>query len=71
VLLDELDSIAPSRDDGAAGGVGNRLLSTLLYELDGVTAKPGVLVVGCTNRLEAVDAYPPGPILRAHPCGAP
>jgi SpoVK/Ycf46/Vps4 family AAA+-type ATPase len=56
VLLDELDSIAPSRDDGAAGGVGNRLLSTLLNELDGVTAKPGVLVVGCTNRLEAVDA---------------
>jgi transitional endoplasmic reticulum ATPase len=56
VLLDELDSIASSRDDGAAGGVGNRLLSTLLNELDGVTAKPGVLVMGCTNRLEAVDA---------------
>lgn len=60
LFLDEVDAIAGSRDSVAAGsgggvGVGQRVLATLLTEMDGVASAPGVVVVAATNRLEAVD----------------
>ncbi|KAI8872987.1 AAA-domain-containing protein [Ramicandelaber brevisporus] len=60
VLMDELDVLATKREtdstasDGA-GGLNERTLSTLLNEMDGVQDRKGVLIVGCTSRLGAVD----------------
>eukprot|EP00457_Paulinella_chromatophora_P001871 gb/GEZN01001873.1/.p1 GENE.gb/GEZN01001873.1/~~gb/GEZN01001873.1/.p1 ORF type:complete len:890 (-),score=101.75 gb/GEZN01001873.1/:50-2719(-) len=63
VFLDELDALVTSRESNQ--GVGrsghrdqteNRLLATLLVEMDGVETAPGVLVVGATNRLDMLDA---------------
>jgi len=36
--------------------VGERVLSQLLNEMDGVSANGQVLVVGCTNRPDRLDA---------------
>lgn len=57
VLIDPLDSIAIRRSTtGVSGnGVGERILSTLLNEMDGVEEVNGVFVIGCTDRLEMVD----------------
>ncbi len=63
IFFDEMDAIASKRGDG--GGGGDRLLSQLLTELDGVTTdgsstldgKGGrVVVVGATNRPDILDA---------------
>jgi len=65
LFFDEVDCIAARRDgeDSAAdgGGVGNRLLSTLLNEMDGVDSdrsgvEGGIVVLGATNRPDAIDA---------------
>ena len=46
--------------DGAShGGVNERALSTLLNELDGIESDKvnrGLVVIGCTNRLEDLDS---------------
>ncbi|KAI8054986.1 P-loop containing nucleoside triphosphate hydrolase protein [Syncephalis plumigaleata] len=43
--------------DGDAGGkVQERLLSTLLNEMDGITANKGLFVLACTNRPDHVDS---------------
>ena len=60
VFFDEVDAIAGKRGEGGGGG-GDRLLSQLLTELDGVaTGGPGnkpcrVVVVGATNRPDTLD----------------
>jgi transitional endoplasmic reticulum ATPase len=43
--------------DAGEGGnsVNERLLSTLLNEMDGVEGRQGVFVVGCTNRPDQID----------------
>lgn len=64
IFFDEMDAIASKRGDNGGGG-GDRLLSQLLTELDGVTSggsvSPGgkggrVVVVGATNRPDVLDA---------------
>jgi AAA family ATPase len=64
VFFDELDALAASRGDahshatnGAAGGhrVGDRVLSQLLIELDGVEALHQVTVLAATNRPDMID----------------
>lgn len=37
------------------GGVNERVLSTLLNEMDGVEGRNGVIVIGCTNRPHQID----------------
>lgn len=60
IFFDEVDAIAAKRGEGGGGG-GDRLLSQLLTELDGVTSgkadlkKPRVVVVGATNRPDTLD----------------
>ena len=59
VFFDEIDGIVHSRSatgDGC-GGVQQRLLTTLLNEMDGIdrVAGGGVLVVATTNRLDIID----------------
>ncbi|RKP08059.1 P-loop containing nucleoside triphosphate hydrolase protein, partial [Thamnocephalis sphaerospora] len=61
LFLDEIDALGVRRDMGdgshgeSAGGVRERVLSTLLNEMDGVTGKSAVLVMACTNRPDRVD----------------
>jgi transitional endoplasmic reticulum ATPase len=57
VFLDELDSIAKSRggSNGDAGGASDRVVNQLLTEMDGMTSKKNVFVIGATNRPEQLD----------------
>ena len=58
LFFDELDSLAPRRGDtGDNGGVMDRVVATLLAELDGSPSSDGVVfVVGATNRPDLLDA---------------
>ncbi|EFJ25968.1 hypothetical protein SELMODRAFT_173081 [Selaginella moellendorffii] len=63
IFFDEVDAIASSREDNSKDGhsVGERLLSTVLTEIDGLETLQawdyfGVLVVGATNRPSAIDS---------------
>ncbi|XP_004493364.1 cell division control protein 48 homolog B [Cicer arietinum] len=58
IFFDEADVVAGKRGDGSSGGavVGERLLSTLLTEMDGLEEAKGVLVLAATNRPYAIDA---------------
>lgn len=62
VFVDEIDTLAPARG-GYTGdsGVSDRLVGQLLVELDGLQDAPQVLLIGATNRPEALD----GALLRA------
>jgi ATP-dependent 26S proteasome regulatory subunit len=53
VFVDEIDSIVAKR--GQVTGVSERILSTFLNEMDGITGLDGVIVVGATNRKDALD----------------
>jgi transitional endoplasmic reticulum ATPase len=53
VFFDEIDSIAPARDDG--GDVENRIVGQLLSLMDGLDARGDVVVVGATNRIDTLD----------------
>ncbi|KAI8086007.1 P-loop containing nucleoside triphosphate hydrolase protein [Halteromyces radiatus] len=59
MFIDEMDAIATRRgwDSGgdSSGGVNERVLSTLLNEMDGVEGRQGVIVIGCTNRPQEID----------------
>jgi SpoVK/Ycf46/Vps4 family AAA+-type ATPase len=56
VFFDEIDAIAGQRqEDGGGGGVGDRVLSQLLSEMDGVEALHNVTVVAATNRPDIID----------------
>lgn len=61
IFFDEADAIAPKRTGpgGNSSGnatVGERLLSTLLTEMDGLELATGIIVLGATNRPNAIDA---------------
>ncbi|CAG8756403.1 15719_t:CDS:2, partial [Acaulospora morrowiae] len=58
IFFDEIDSIASRRDwndEEGNVGVGERVLSTLLNEMDGIQELNDVLVIGCTNRPDRID----------------
>ncbi|MGZ0745931.1 AAA family ATPase [Haloparvum sp. AD34] len=57
VFLDEIDAIATERGTGGGGesGVGERVVSQLLTELDRVADNPNVVVLAATNRRNALD----------------
>ncbi|KAF2398525.1 AAA-domain-containing protein [Trichodelitschia bisporula] len=52
IFFDEIDALAPARGDGHTG---LNTVATLLTELDGIDAVPGVLVLAATNRPGAID----------------
>lgn len=54
VFIDELDSIAPKRDE-VAGEVERRVVAQLLSLMDGLQARGKVVVIGATNRPNALD----------------
>jgi transitional endoplasmic reticulum ATPase len=55
VFLDEVDSLAPRRGQSADTGVADRVVASLLTELDGVEPLRDVVVLGATNRPELID----------------
>ncbi|KTW29920.1 cell division control protein 48 [Pneumocystis jirovecii RU7] len=57
IFLDELDSIAKSRGGsiGDSGGASDRVVNQLLTEMDGMTTKKNVFVIGATNRPDQID----------------
>jgi transitional endoplasmic reticulum ATPase len=54
VFFDEIDALAPRRGAEAPASEA-RLVASLLTELDGIADPPGVVVLGATNRPEAMD----------------
>ncbi|KAD7116564.1 hypothetical protein E3N88_03832 [Mikania micrantha] len=58
IFFDEADVVAAKRGTGSSGSttVGERLLSTLLTEMDGLEEAKGILVLAATNRPHAIDA---------------
>jgi transitional endoplasmic reticulum ATPase len=55
VFVDEIDSIAPDREE-AGGDVERRVVAQLLSLMDGLEERGQVTVIGATNRIDAVDA---------------
>ena len=55
LFLDEIDSLATSREDGLFEATRN-LLSVLLRKLDGFAEKTGTITIGATNRKEDLDS---------------
>jgi transitional endoplasmic reticulum ATPase len=56
VFIDEIDSIAPHRGGGDEGNrVTERIVDTLLTEMDGLTGLKNVVVIAATNRPELLD----------------
>ncbi|OYR53976.1 AAA family ATPase [Halorubrum halodurans] len=57
VFFDEIDAIAADRDAAGGGdsGVGERVVSQLLTELDRASDNPNLVVLAATNRRSAID----------------
>ncbi|KAM9315175.1 transitional endoplasmic reticulum ATPase [Pholidichthys leucotaenia] len=57
LFFDELDSIAKSRGGGAgdAGGAADRVINQILTEMDGMSDKKNVFIIGATNRPDIID----------------
>jgi transitional endoplasmic reticulum ATPase len=58
MFFDELDSIAKARGNSAGdgGGAGDRVLNQILTEMDGMTTKKNVFIIGATNRPDQIDS---------------
>jgi transitional endoplasmic reticulum ATPase len=54
IFIDELDSIAPKREE-VSGEVERRIVAQLLSLMDGLKARGKVVVIGATNRINAID----------------
>ncbi len=54
ILIDEIDSIAPKREE-VTGEVERRVVAQLLAVMDGLKARGRVVVIGATNRPNAID----------------
>ena len=56
IFIDELDALAPSRgSSGSDHGVSDRVVNTLLAEMDGLETGGRVVVIGATNRPTLID----------------
>jgi transitional endoplasmic reticulum ATPase len=54
VFIDEIDSIAPKRDE-VTGEVEKRIVSQLLTLMDGMKSRGKVVVIAATNRPDSID----------------
>ena len=54
IFIDEIDSIAPKRGE-TQGDVERRVVAQLLSLMDGLDARGNVVIIGATNRLNALD----------------
>ena len=54
IFIDEIDSIAPNREK-TSGELERRIVSMLLTLMDGVNGRGQIVVIGATNRANALD----------------
>lgn len=54
IFIDELDAIAPRRAE-VSGEVERRIVAQLLALMDGLESRGQVIVIGATNRIDAID----------------
>ena len=54
IFIDELDAIAPKREE-VTGEVERRVVAQLLALMDGLSGRGNVIVIGATNRVNALD----------------
>jgi transitional endoplasmic reticulum ATPase len=54
IFIDEIDSIAPKREE-VSGELEKRIVSQLLSLMDGLQSRGKVVVIGATNRPDALD----------------
>ena len=54
VFVDEIDSICPKRED-VSGEVERRVVAQMLTLMDGMQGRDNVIVIGATNRRDAMD----------------
>lgn len=54
IFFDELDGLAPKRSS-KHDQIHCSVVTTLLALMDGLDRMPGVIVIGATNRIDAVD----------------
>lgn len=56
IFFDEIDAIAPSREDNIhSGEVERRVVSSLLTMMDGLNSRGKVIVIAATNRPDSID----------------
>lgn len=54
IFFDEIDALSMARGEGEAGG--DRVLTSLLNEMDGIESLQNVVVLAATNRPEVIDS---------------
>lgn len=54
IFIDEIDSIAPKREE-VSGDMEKRIVSQLLTLMDGISSRGRIVVIGATNRPNAID----------------
>ena len=54
IFIDELDAVAPKREE-VTGEVERRVVAQLLALMDGLEARGDLIVMGATNRVNAID----------------
>ena len=54
IFIDEIDAIAPKREE-TMGEVERRVVSQILTMMDGLKSRGKVIVIGATNRVNAID----------------
>ena len=54
IFIDEIDSIAPKREE-VSGEVERRIVAQLLSLMDGMSSRGKVVVIGATNRVDAIN----------------
>ena len=54
IFIDEIDAIAPKREE-VQGEVERRVVSQILTMMDGLKGRGKVIVIGATNRVNAID----------------
>jgi transitional endoplasmic reticulum ATPase len=54
IFIDEIDAMAPKRED-VSGEVERRVVSQLLTMMDGLKSRGKVIVIGATNRVNAIE----------------
>lgn len=74
LFFDEIDAVASTRSWGTTGeDVSARVVAQLLTEMDGAEGSDGVVVLGATNRIDAIDPalLRPGRFDEVVPVGLP
>ncbi|KAF8820491.1 putative transitional endoplasmic reticulum ATPase [Cardiosporidium cionae] len=56
IFFDEIDALGGDRGLADAGGVGSRVLSQMLNEMDGIGPLKEVVIIGATNRPDILDS---------------